>query len=351
MAKTYRLSDANSDLAIGGAFTDTLTTAAAGSNTITAAQAGGVASGYYAAGANDPNSSGTSTGTFTTVLNVSAAVSSTQARCYLLRVNSSGVTQAEVVSPTGYVSTATTGDKTWSWTDPALGTWAAGDRVALRVEVQNNNAHGGAAGPTFSHTSANTRVDTPFVNTVTGAVVLPITVDRLALGRVTAKSAVVSPLAFGFVVNGTRTRFGAVVLPLAWNTTTEGRRERLGAVVTPIVFGFFTDGAVDGGGPADWFGAVSLPLTFTVGTNGTRTRLGATTLPLTFTATSDPTLELLARLTLPLVWGSVVSGIVGDIATPPEVGKRRRAIVSAPGQTLASGATGKTRATVLTGVE
>src|SRR5512146_2001056 len=102
MALTYRLSTADSDWSIGGAFTDQLLrTSGVGSNAITAA-AGGVNSGYYAANSNDPSTNGTSTGTFTVVLNVSAAAASTQARCYLARFNSSGVQQTEAVSPTGY---------------------------------------------------------------------------------------------------------------------------------------------------------------------------------------------------------------------------------------------------------
>lgn len=164
MSRTYRLQNVASDLSLGGAFTHILNAIASGTDSVTASSGGGVQSGYYAAPTDDPSSGGISTGSFTVVLNVSAASSSTQARCYLLRVNSAGVTQAEVVSPDGYISTATTGDKTWSWTSPALGTWAAGDRLVVRVEVQNNNTHGGSAGPTFNLAATNTRVNTPFPN-------------------------------------------------------------------------------------------------------------------------------------------------------------------------------------------
>jgi hypothetical protein len=168
VAKTFRLSNAASDLSIGGDFTHVLQDSAVGTDTVNATNSGGVDSGYYATGAGVYDFAGLpNTGTFTAVLNVSTAAAGTNARCYLQRVNSSGVQQAEVVSPTGYLSTATTGDKTWTWTDPALGTWAAGDRLVLRVEVQNTNAHGGAVGPTWDNTAANTRLDTPYVIPVT----------------------------------------------------------------------------------------------------------------------------------------------------------------------------------------
>lgn len=155
MARQYRFTTTGDALLLNGT--------GSGTQEITASSGGGTTNRLYIAPDDDPGTSGFNTGTFTCVLNVSSAGSNTTATLSIRRYNSSDVQQATVNASQGAVSTATTGDKTFTWTNPALGTWAAGDYVAINILITNNNAHGGAAGPTFDFAATNTRLDTPFV--------------------------------------------------------------------------------------------------------------------------------------------------------------------------------------------
>lgn len=165
MARTFRFANSVSDLTLGGAFTHELLDTAAGTDQITAASGGGTNDGLFATGIGIPGIGG-ATGDYTVVLNVSTAASGTEARVTVSRYNA-GFQASVNLNAGAYTSTATTGDKTFTGTGVNLGTWAAGDRLVVTVNVRNTNAHGGAAGPTFDHTATNARVDTPFSSGVT----------------------------------------------------------------------------------------------------------------------------------------------------------------------------------------
>lgn len=161
MAQTYRFTATTAGITVNATTThDLVANTGSGSDQITATNAGGVASFYYVTAASNPGASGT-TGNYTIVTNVSAGASSTQARVYAHRINSTGTIQQSSAA-TAYQSTAGTGDITYTFTSLNLGTWGATDRLAIQVEVQNNNPHGGAVGPTYDWTATNSRVDAPW---------------------------------------------------------------------------------------------------------------------------------------------------------------------------------------------
>lgn len=161
MAQTYRFSTATSNITVASSTTHSLVTGTGvGTETIQAPSGPSNLSYYYTTPTGNPGTGG-ATGNYTIVLNVSSSTNNTQARVNVHRVNSSGAIQNSATI-SAYQSTATTGDKTYTFTSQSLGTWAAGDRLAVQVDVQNQSAHGGASGPTFDFTATNTRVDTPF---------------------------------------------------------------------------------------------------------------------------------------------------------------------------------------------
>lgn len=163
MAKTFRFDNSNSAMTIsGGAFSHRMQDTAVGSDSITAASGSGTSTAYYISDSAYNLAGVSNTGTWTLVLNVSVAAASTDVTCRVARYNSSAVQQAAVQIGTANTSTASTGDKTFQVTNPALGTWASGDRLVVEVVVRNTASHGGAAGPTFDFTATNNRLDTPF---------------------------------------------------------------------------------------------------------------------------------------------------------------------------------------------
>lgn len=83
-----------------------------------------------------------STGTCTVHVNITASGDTASTMFVaLLRVNSSGVIQATGAETASQA--CTTGTKTFSPAITGLGTWNAGDRLAVKIRIQNANAHGG----------------------------------------------------------------------------------------------------------------------------------------------------------------------------------------------------------------
>lgn len=158
MARTFYTSTTASDLSTGGDFSNALADAqeAASSITLTAA-ASGTAAGSYFTAPDVPGTGGTSTGTFTIRTNITTAQAGVNFRANLMRVNSAGTVQTTVL---GTYAAASAGVRIQTYTDPALGTWATGDRLRVQYQIQNTNTMGGSKGITFE--TGQLAQDTPF---------------------------------------------------------------------------------------------------------------------------------------------------------------------------------------------
>ena len=163
MAKTYYLDLTNGTHSIGGQFTHELAVALGSIQTdsILAANAGGVQSGYY----EEPEGTEvtrTSNGTFGVEVNISTATANTQMSMQLHRVNSGGTIQNSS-GHTAYQATTSTGLLNFSHVlTTELGTFATTDRLVVELRVQNNAPHGADKGPTHDLETVNAEVTTPF---------------------------------------------------------------------------------------------------------------------------------------------------------------------------------------------
>lgn len=162
MARTFILSSTTSDLNSGADFNLALVDTASTSSPLAVSVANNsteTSHGFTAPGI--PGLGGSSTGTFTVEVNVTAANSAIQISTILDRVNSSGTVQASS-SQTAEQSAGSTGVKTFTHTNPALGTWASGDRLRVRYLFRSTQTMGGAASITIDRNTTSCEVVTPF---------------------------------------------------------------------------------------------------------------------------------------------------------------------------------------------
>lgn len=160
MAISFYLSATNSDLSGGADFNKVLSTATETAGTLSVAVASAateVSYGYTTSGV--PGVGGTSTGSFSVEINVTTANSNITLSVALARVNSAGTQQAVTAYATGQ-SAGTTGVKTFTFTDPALGTWAAGDRLRVQYRFVNGAMSTQTVG--IGTGTTNEACDTPF---------------------------------------------------------------------------------------------------------------------------------------------------------------------------------------------
>lgn len=159
MTATYILNETTSDLTGGGGnFNVTLPTSAAIPNVLSV---GGNPTDYGSAftASGVPGTDG-ATGDYTVEMNVTTANSDVEISVQLHRVNSSGTVQTSS-SVSATQSGATTGVKTFTFTNQSLGTWASGDR--LRVDYIGNRVTGhGTQQVVIGTQSTNAEVVTPF---------------------------------------------------------------------------------------------------------------------------------------------------------------------------------------------
>jgi hypothetical protein len=137
MATTYYSRDTNSDLSGGGSFSYQLLRAAGAAATLTGfavGKAATVAADLYT-DPNDPSDSGSSTGTWTFEINIVSGDANVQLTPSLYRINSSGGTLSGPISATPQNTNA--GVLTFSWTNPALGTFAATNRIRVGLSFLN----------------------------------------------------------------------------------------------------------------------------------------------------------------------------------------------------------------------
>lgn len=200
MARAFYTSTVASDLSSGGNFSNRLFDAQEAVNTIvlTAPQASTAAGSYFTA-SGVPGTGGTSTGTFTIRTNITQSNTGINFRANLMRVNSAGTVQATVL---GTYLAASTGTRTQDFVNPALGTWASGDRLRIQYEIDNTNAHGGDKGITFE--TGQLAQDTPFAAgavTVTDDFALDAVVERTQTGSLALDSIVLREQAATFATD------------------------------------------------------------------------------------------------------------------------------------------------------
>jgi hypothetical protein len=212
MARTFYNHTESSDLSSGDLFSDVLTDAQQAANAVEllAPQASTVAGSYFTE-PGIPGTDGTSTGTFTLRTNITSSNAGINFRANLMRVNSAGTVQATEL---GSYLAASVGTRTQTFTDPALGTWAAGDRLRIQYQIENTNAHGGDKGITFE--TGQLAQDTPFVSD-SGPVVVTPTTAALTLATFAPTVTVVDPNQFAL---DTFTR--TIAVDSGWGTADVG---------------------------------------------------------------------------------------------------------------------------------
>ena len=86
----------------------------------------------------DPGTDGTSTGSFTVVIRFSTQNANIGVQVFLRRATGGDTGGTEVQASEGS-QTAGAATRTYTWTNPGLGTWASGDRLRIRVLATNTS--------------------------------------------------------------------------------------------------------------------------------------------------------------------------------------------------------------------
>lgn len=281
MATTYFEDVTASDLSSpGGSFQHILTETqpgSLGSDSLSAASGGGTATGFYVSPIGDPGSSGISTGTFTFKLNVTVSASGVFIRPTLMRLNSSGALQASQAMSQD--TSGTTGVKTFTFSNPALGTWSSGDRLAVQVVVTNSNSHGGAKGATWETGGSNDVAITTWTlaSVVTGGASLFSTGTLSATGKRSTNGAVSLSALSSLAASGHKSTFGGAALTSTTTLSAAGTRVTGGAASLAASASLSASGTVSSGA-ATITGGASLSATSTLSASGVRSTRGGTAL-------------------------------------------------------------------------
>lgn len=103
----------------------------------------------------EPSSDGSNTGTFTMTLEITVGDTNVRFDDVILhRVNSSGTSQASVSTGTTTPVSMAAGTHSFTFSSPALGTWASGDYGGVEVQYTNTSSHGGSESVTFQYGDA-----------------------------------------------------------------------------------------------------------------------------------------------------------------------------------------------------
>jgi hypothetical protein len=133
---------------------------------------------YWFTPAGDPGTDGRSTGTFTVPIRITVLNANIGLRLYVRRYNSAGAAQgAGWIESAQGSQTCGVAERIYTWVDPALGTWAAGDRFAVWCHFTNVSANMNQS----TRISADTAADT-FTTPFEAAAATPQTI---LLGRAT----------------------------------------------------------------------------------------------------------------------------------------------------------------------
>jgi len=139
---TYYSRDITSDLSDGGSFSYSLLKTAGTPNTLTGfpvAKVSTVSADLYT-DPNDPSSQGSATGTWTFEINILSGDADVELTPTLHRINSGGTSQASVAAA---AQNTVAGVLTFTWNNPALGTFNSGDRIRVALSFRNGT-HGNA---------------------------------------------------------------------------------------------------------------------------------------------------------------------------------------------------------------
>lgn len=144
MSETYYASNTTSDLSAGGVFDYSLLPDAGTANTtqVSVAKLTTVSADLFTEAGN-PSDQGSATGSWSFELNVLVGDTAVAANVYLYRVNSGGSVQSGPIESAELGQTLSAGVKTYTWSSPALGTFATGDRVRVGISFVNGT-HGNA---------------------------------------------------------------------------------------------------------------------------------------------------------------------------------------------------------------
>jgi hypothetical protein len=191
MAQTFLLSPVNSDLTGGSDFTKQLTPAGEteGTTSINISCAFGTTEVNYAfTPVGIPGTNGTSTGVFTVEVRIGATGDTAYfIRPTLSRVNAAGTVQAGPISPAEAEATcAANTTRTFTFTNPTLGTWAAGDRLRVGYSFRSSKTMNPAGSVDVVTATTDTEVITPFTesgNPKTATDTQALTATDLASGQ------------------------------------------------------------------------------------------------------------------------------------------------------------------------
>lgn len=214
MAVSYTLSATVSDFSGGADFTKKLLTASESQSTVSVTVAPNATETSYAfTEPGYPGAGGTSTGTFTCDVFVATAASQVTVRPNLTRVNSAGVAQGGVIQPSqAAASCSSTGSKSFTWVNPALGTWNAGDRLRVGYTFASSTNQSRTLA---IRTGATDAVTTPFAGSILSRT---LSTNRVAVQTIGFNPRTV-PARVAVSVSG----IGRTVPALARVSTTGGR--------------------------------------------------------------------------------------------------------------------------------
>lgn len=146
----------------------------------------------FKAPANNPGAGVSNTGTYTVNIELTTA-SDVTGNCSLavqiIRYNSAGTAQATVSLGASQTITST-GTKTFTGTNLALGTWAAGDVVGMKATITNNNTSGTAKTFTVRIGGATNTFVAPWTYTTPVALTVANAAEAQTAGAVTITTTV-----------------------------------------------------------------------------------------------------------------------------------------------------------------
>jgi hypothetical protein len=169
MATTLYLTTTASDLSPGGSNWDNeMSTSAPGATTLNVTIPNGDGNtgtyeetDYGLSATGVPSTDGSNTGTWTLEVVLTNVDSNINANPTISRINSSGTVQSgPIANAEGNQTMASS--RTFTWSSPSLGTWAAGDRLRVNFQWSNESTHGGDETIDLTISSTGTRITTPW---------------------------------------------------------------------------------------------------------------------------------------------------------------------------------------------
>lgn len=181
MPITYFMTDVDSDINVGSQVWGNVADTTEGGTTAVIdinPGVGATVTAYFITPAGSPGVLGFNTGDVTVNLNVTAVGGNTSITVGLQRINSSGTVQN---SSSTSALVGGVGLKQFVFTDPALGTWASGDRLQVSIAVADTSSMA-ASQITISLNDADDTIETPFDPVLGAALIGGILLEGKLLG-------------------------------------------------------------------------------------------------------------------------------------------------------------------------